>query len=125
MIAGPYPDALDSFSRTRAIRQFRRMPTNPDHILRGVCKGTTKDWHNRFLESDYHKPQLGIRKPTRRVSEPRSRQRGHGRFFDVLQWRTLVARLIAIKIKDTWSTAILMLHKRRLLPGDRTCFGRS
>lgn len=110
---GPaFPDAITFFSSGLAGPSVQNRDLSPNEILRSLAKDTAKVWAERFEASAYHKAYVRQRQaaPQTPASE-RSRGRlRQGPLFDFLQWRTLVARLIAIKIKDTWNSAIVMLQ---------------
>ncbi|HZZ80396.1 MAG TPA: FHA domain-containing protein [Gemmataceae bacterium] len=102
---GPaYPDAIEFFSPSDA------KPSNPDGVLRGLAGDAVSQWVARYKESPYHRKYIQERagkKPTgaRTVSDAIRPQAG-----GLSQWWTLVRRMVAIKMSDKWSSAILFLQ---------------
>jgi ABC-type multidrug transport system ATPase subunit/pSer/pThr/pTyr-binding forkhead associated (FHA) protein len=101
---GPaYPDAIAFFEPGSAAT------TSPDAVLRGLATRSVRDWVGEYAESNYHRRFVANRLQKRRDSPPRrlARRRPAG---SRTQFMTLVRRGLAVKMKDTWNTGVLLLQ---------------
>lgn len=104
---GPaYPDAVYFFNPE--FEQDCTVERSPDDVLRGLAKGTTKQWAHKYDQSQYKRTyitsRLGRSQPEQneQFAQPTT-------FADwTMQWWTLVRRSLKIKIKDRWNTIILL-----------------
>jgi ABC-type multidrug transport system ATPase subunit len=106
---GPaFPRAIDFFNPGGVPDLKPGAEPVPDHILRGLEKAPARDWHQRYLASDHYRHYVEQRQGQR---PPGGRSRTLPRRPSppaLLQWWTLAGRLLAIKARDAWSTAILL-----------------
>lgn len=104
---GPaYPDAPRFFSPAAA----RCEGPSPDEVLRGLARGKASDWVGRYEASPYQRDFVEARAGR---SLPAAPQAGVGevrRPAGLHQWWTLVRRNVAIKARDLWNTAILLVQ---------------
>jgi ABC transport system ATP-binding/permease protein len=106
---GPaYPQAIDFFNPGGVHDLKPGAEPVPDHVLRGLEKAPAREWHKRYLDSDYYRHYVQQRQGKR---PPGTRPRGlpdRPSPPALLQWGTLLGRLLAIKARDVWNTAILL-----------------
>ncbi|MCA8999584.1 MAG: ABC transporter permease, partial [Planctomycetaceae bacterium] len=105
---GPaYPDAVHFFNPDGIDHLRPGADPSPDEVLRGYAERPTAEWTQAYKTSAFAQRYVTDR---RGKTAPSS---GEGesaipRVAGIRQWATLVARQLAIKLKDTWNTAILM-----------------
>ncbi len=102
---GPaYPDAIHFFAPESATQT----EPSPDLLLHGLESRPAAEWVARYAASEAKKRYVDDRAgkaPTLIPAIPgRSGSRGGG----LAQWSALVRRSLAIKMRDTWNTAILL-----------------
>ena len=102
---GPaYPDAIHFFAPESATQT----EPSPDLLLHGLESRPAAEWVARYATSEAKKRYVDDRAgkaPTLIPAVPaRSGSRGGG----LAQWSALVRRSLAIKVRDTWNTAILL-----------------
>ncbi len=107
---GPaYPDAVHFFNPA----QFPVKPgvdPSPDEIMQGLGTRKTEEWVNYYGASKYKDQYLDARLGKRPSSSANPVSPKIHREPGLSQWRTLVRRSVAIKLKNKWSTAILLLQ---------------
>lgn len=111
---GPaYPDAVYFFNPNHPGRRASKsgdaveQQPSPDEVLDGLAQADAAEWGRRYEASDYKRQYVGERagrSPADAEPEPPKTNRR----FGLLQWRTLVRRCLAIKLKDRWGTGILL-----------------
>lgn len=105
---GPaYPSAVHFFNPDR--QWPAGTDPSPDEVLRGLGKKPTREWLNRYRESETCKKYVVNRasaSANKQASPPEIEKlpRSGGLFT---QWNTLTRRCFAIKARDTWNTCIL------------------
>jgi ABC transport system ATP-binding/permease protein len=106
---GPaYPDAVEFFNPNGIANARPDVDPSPDEIMRGLSKGQTAEWVRQYSSSEYRRQyvdeRLGKRPSDSSLPIDPKMKREPG----LAQWRILVKRCLAIKIKDKWNTAILL-----------------
>src|SRR5581483_10632418 len=106
---GPaYPDAVEFFNPQGVAGAKPGIDPSPDEIMRGLSKGKTAEWVARYAASDYKRHYVDERLGKRPSESSQPIRPKMQREPGLAQWRVLVKRCMAIKIKDRWSTAILL-----------------
>jgi ABC transport system ATP-binding/permease protein len=102
--SGPaYPDAIMFFEHDSS-------PTaSPDAVLRGLGTKSIREWTERYENSPYHTRFVvnRLRKRSRHSYKKLQRRRRVG---GGSQYFSLVRRGLAVKLKDSWNTSILLLQ---------------
>lgn len=108
---GPaYPDAVDFFNPEGIADLRPGMEPLPDEVLRGLARKPAAEWAARYRDSPYFTAFVSGR-ARRQRHQPSESPGSRRRLADpVRQWWTLVRRTLAIKAKDKWNTAILLLQ---------------
>ncbi|MFL6275481.1 MAG: FHA domain-containing protein [Blastocatellia bacterium] len=108
---GPaYPDAVEFFNPQGVTGAKPGVDPSPDEIMRGLSKGKTTEWVGRYASSDYKRQYVDERLGKRPSESSQPIRPKMKREPGLAQWRVLVKRCMAIKIKDRWSTAILLVQ---------------
>ena len=108
---GPaYPQSMRFFQRTDESKETSEAANNPDDVLRCCATRKAEEWVERFRKSDYFRDYVQNRAGKADSVNSVSTKRRNGRVFDLHQWAVLVTRSVAIKIKDAWNTAILLVQ---------------
>lgn len=101
---GPaYPDAIRFFEPESV------SAASPDAVLRGLATRSIRDWTREYAGSPYHRRFVRNRLERRRrpvCRAVRKRPAAGG----ASQYLTLVKRGIAVKLKDTWNTGVLLIQ---------------
>jgi len=108
---GPaYPDAVHFFNPDGVANARPGVDPSPDEVLRGLAQRKTAEWSGRYQQSRFHKEYIQERagKQPANVSQLPFLKNSHA--FGLWQWWTLVNRCLAIKLRDTWFTTILMVQ---------------
>jgi ABC-type multidrug transport system ATPase subunit/pSer/pThr/pTyr-binding forkhead associated (FHA) protein len=104
---GPaYPDAVTFFDDTA---DTTSPPQSADGVLRGLSRRPVDEWVQRYRASPYHRMYVENRlqrQEPKRTKPARRRRTSHG----LSQYWTLLRRGLAVKIKDRWNTAILLVQ---------------
>jgi len=102
-----WPDSIEFFEPSPP---GGAAPTNVDGLLRGLATRPVSDWIRawegsaaRSIWVDGRGSGLAAPAAARRRARPRP-------VAAWMQWRTLVARSLAVKIADGWNTAVLLLQ---------------
>lgn len=106
---GPaYPQAVEFFNPEGVPDLPAGAEPSPDEVLRGLARQQAAHWTERYARSPMHRDfvvQRANRAPAQADAEACLEVH---RSFGFAQWSTLVRRAIAIKLKDTANTAILL-----------------
>lgn len=106
---GPaYPQAIDFFNPDGVVDLQPEAEPSPDEVLRGLAKDKTVAWVERYEASPQKRQFVTDRAGKQPVEHGQSVDEDTYRAFGFDQWRTLVRRCLAIKLRDTTNTAILM-----------------
>lgn len=106
---GPaYPQAVDFFNPDGVSGLKPGAEPSPDEVLRGLAWDTTAAWVERYEASPLHRQFVAERAGSQPVEHGQTAERKVPRAFGFGQWWTLVRRCLAIKIRDTTNTAILL-----------------
>jgi ABC transport system ATP-binding/permease protein len=106
---GPaYPDAVEFFNPNGAVRAKSGVDPSPDEIMRGLSKGRTEEWVRRYAGSEHKRRYVDERLGKRPSDSSQPIRPKMKREPGLAQWRVLVKRCLAIKLKDRWSTGILL-----------------
>ncbi len=106
---GPaYPQAIDFFNPDGVPGLKPGQDPSPDEVLRGLAKDKTAAWVERYEVSPLKRQFVDARAGKQPVEHGQKDQRKTHRAFGFGQWWTLVRRCLAIKLRDTANTAILM-----------------
>lgn len=108
---GPaYPDAVEFFN-PQGVQGLRPgQEPLPDEVLRGLAKAPTQHWVQGFGQSRYKREYVDARAGKRPADSSRPVSPKMSRGFGLRQWMTLVRRSIAIKLRDTLNTFILLVQ---------------
>jgi len=102
---GPaYPDSIHFFAPESAADP----EPSPDLLLRGLGTRPAAEWAARYAASDAKKHYVDERAGKSPVPVVAPAGGGAGRGGGLAQWTALVRRSLAIKLRDTWNTAILL-----------------
>jgi ABC-type multidrug transport system ATPase subunit/ABC-type multidrug transport system permease subunit len=108
---GPaYPDSVKFFNPSGIEGLKPGHDPSPDEVLRGLAKGRSADWGRAYQASEYRRKYIDERMGRRSLQmqhavSPKIPRRG-----GIRQWWTLVRRALAIKMRDRWNTAILLVQ---------------
>lgn len=106
---GPaYPQAVDFFNPGGVPGLKPGQEPSPDEVLRGLAKDKTAAWVERYRASTLKRQFVDDRAGQQSVETGQTAERRAHRAFGFGQWWTLVRRCVAIKLRDTTNTAILM-----------------
>lgn len=106
---GPaYPNAVEFFNPEAVAKLPPGVEPSPDDVLRGLAKEKTAQWTARYDASPLKQEFVEQRAGKQPVAPGEPEAIRLPRAFGGAQWWTLVRRCLAIKIKDTANTAILM-----------------
>ncbi len=106
---GPaYPQAVDFFNPDGVPGLKPGTEPSPDEVLRGLAKDKTAAWVERYEASPLKRQFVFDRAGKQPVKQSQTAERKAHRAFGFGQWWTLVRRCLAIKLRDTMNTAILM-----------------
>lgn len=106
---GPaYPDSVTYFNPDGVAGLRPGAEPSPDEVLRGLAKAPTTEWTGRYGSSRYRREFVAERAGRRPASAEQQVAPKIPRQFGLRQWRTLVRRALAIKLRDLWFTAILL-----------------
>jgi ABC-type multidrug transport system ATPase subunit len=106
---GPaYPDAVHFFNPDGLPGARPGVDPSPDEVLRGLAKRPTAEWEQRYAASRYRQQYVTERANQHPTTLSAARSATPTRLFEWSQWWTLVCRCLAIKVKDTWNSTILM-----------------
>lgn len=101
---GPaFPDAIAFFEPESAAT------ASPDAVLRGLAKRSVGDWTTQYEQSPYYRRFVvnRLQKRSKRSHKNLRRRRPAG---GISQYWTLVRRGLAVKLKDSWNTGVLLLQ---------------
>lgn len=101
---GPaYPDAIVFFEPESATT------ASPDAVLRGLGTRPIREWTKQYADSPYHRRfvQNRLERRSKHVRKTLRRRRIAG---GASQYFTLVRRGLAVKLKDTWNTGVLLIQ---------------
>jgi energy-coupling factor transporter ATP-binding protein EcfA2 len=101
---GPaYPDAIAFFEPDSA------PAASPDAVLRGLATRSIREWTKQYADSPYHRRfvQNRLERRSKHVRKTLRRRRSAG---GASQYFTLVRRGLAVKLKDTWNTGVLLIQ---------------
>jgi ABC-type multidrug transport system ATPase subunit/pSer/pThr/pTyr-binding forkhead associated (FHA) protein len=102
---GPaYPDAIHFFTPESAAEP----EPSPDLLLRGLGARPAAEWVSRYAASETKKRYVDERAGKAPTLVPAVSARSGSRGGGLAQWSALVRRSLAIKVRDTWNTAILL-----------------
>ncbi|MGA2035553.1 MAG: FHA domain-containing protein, partial [Thermoguttaceae bacterium] len=106
---GPaYPQAVDFFNPDGAQGLKPGQEPSPDEVLRGLSKDKTAAWVERYQASPLKRQFVDARSGSQAVEPGRTAEQETHRAFGFGQWWTLVRRCLAIKLRDTTNTTILL-----------------
>jgi len=107
---GPaFPDAISFFDREDASKDDGRAPQSADGVLRGLSRRPVADWISEYHASHHHAIYVTDRLGAAPIADkPPLRRRRAAR--GISQFLTLTRRGLAVKLKDTWNTGILLLQ---------------
>jgi ABC-type multidrug transport system ATPase subunit/ABC-type multidrug transport system permease subunit len=106
---GPaYPDSVKFFNPDGVPDLTPGMFPGPDEVLRGLARGQTDDWVQKYSGSDYQKEFVSKRRRRSAVIQKNPAQTEPTNQRPSIQWRPLVQRCLAIKMKDRANTLILL-----------------
>jgi ABC-type multidrug transport system ATPase subunit/ABC-type multidrug transport system permease subunit len=106
---GPaYPDSVAFFNPSGVTGLRPGADPSPDEVLRGLAKAPSAQWVAQFAASPFKRQFVDERAGRRPSGVEQQVSPKISRRFGLRQWRTLVSRCLAIKIKDVWNTAILL-----------------
>jgi ABC-type multidrug transport system ATPase subunit/ABC-type polysaccharide/polyol phosphate export permease len=106
---GPaYPQAVDFFNPDGVPGLKPGAEPSPDEVLRGLARDKTSAWVDRYGTSPLKRQFVDARAGKQPVEHGRMAERRTHRAFGFRQWWTLVRRCLAIKLRDTTNTAILL-----------------
>ncbi|MEN3331206.1 MAG: hypothetical protein V7641_571 [Blastocatellia bacterium] len=107
---GPaYPDSIEFFNPNGTVSDSRRLGPSPDAVLHALMHGKTADWLARYHASRYKRKYVDERAGKRPAGSVNQVTPKIKREINLSQWWTLVRRNFAIKVKDKWNTALLLL----------------
>ncbi|HEX4966506.1 MAG TPA: FHA domain-containing protein [Thermoanaerobaculia bacterium] len=102
---GPaYPDAIHFFAPGSAAEP----EPSPDLLLRGLGARPAAEWATRYAASETKKHYVDERAGKSPVAAAPTASHSSGSGGGFAQWSALVRRSLAIKLRDTWNTAILL-----------------
>jgi len=106
---GPaYPDSVKFFNPDGVPDLIPGMVPGPDEVLRGLARGQTGGWVQKYSGSDYRKEFVTKRARKSAIIQEHSTQTDLATQRPSTQWRPLVLRCLAIKMKDRANTLILL-----------------
>lgn len=79
----------------------------PEEVMRGLSKRPTAEWEERFRASSFQRHYVAERSGKKEQS-PKEFDRPKKRQRDLAQWKTLVRRTLAIKVRDRLMSVILL-----------------
>jgi ABC-type multidrug transport system ATPase subunit len=107
---GPaFPDAIAFFDHDEASRDDGRAPQSADGVLRGLGRRPVADWISEYRASHHHAIYVTDRLGAAPTAD-RPPLRRHRAARGISQFLTLTRRGLAVKLKDTWNTGILLLQ---------------
>src|SRR6185369_13170182 len=108
---GPaYPDSVAFFNPGGVAGLRPGAEASPDEVLRGLGKAPAAKWVAEYTASPFRRQFVDERAGRRPSGVEQQVSPKISRRFGFRQWRTLVSRCLAIKIKDVWNTAILLVQ---------------
>jgi len=106
---GPaYPDSVNFFNPDGVSGQAPGVSVGPDEVLRGLACDVTDSWVQRYSASSYCDKFISKRARTSVIIRKRSKQTGQDSQCRSVQWLPLFQRCLAIKLKDTTNTTVLI-----------------
>jgi len=103
-----YPDAIDFFNPGGVPNAKPGVDPSPDEAMRGLYRGKTEDWVKSYAASQHKRQYVDERMGKQPHASAHPVKPKMSREPGLSQWRTLVKRSLAIKLKDKWNTAILL-----------------
>lgn len=103
---GPaYPDAITFFDQAAPAAE---PPQSADGVLRGLSRRPVEEWVRQYESSNYHRMFVHhrLRSRVQEKGSVKRRRSSHG----LSQFQTLLRRGFAVKVKDRWNTAILLIQ---------------
>lgn len=108
---GPaYPDAVHFFNPNGLPDLKPGQEPSPDEVLRGLKKGTSAEWTQRYGQSKYRKDYVVDRASKAPPVKPKAPEPRRSMLQGFSQWRTLLARALSIKLSDKFNTLILLVQ---------------
>lgn len=101
-----YPDAIRFFNPSNKTDSGDDL--TPDAIFSGMSARPAAEWRKTYRQSVQHREYVAERAGTHPAKNKRIERQRRRNVPLLSQWKTLVARCLAIKIRDRMNTAILL-----------------